>query len=250
MVKEKLLLLSITYPEFSKRYYYRVCVAGITDSGELRRVYPVPLNLYLTNINIFKKYNWIEYDRLEKGDYRKESYKANLRNVKILGIATHKEIGEIIKDSIENLENLTEFRDKNDLSLGFVKPDIDDITLEISEERIRMKRKLTSQLQLFTGTVGDFLIPEHIKINFSCNNTNNCTGHNIICEDIKCWEYFKEKQDKKIPLEIYKTSIEREVLTPLKTDSNLIMMMGTHFQFKTWLVISLISPSFLNNTIK
>ncbi len=217
-------------------------MAGITDSGELRRVYPVPIKIYLKNIDIFRKYNWIEYDRLEKGDYRMESYKANLRNARILDIATHREIDEMIKDRIRTLEDLTELRDKDDLSLGFVKPDIDDITLEISEERIRMKRILTSQLQLFTGTLGDLLIPEHIKINFSCNNSNNCTGHNIICEDIKFWEYFK---DKKISREIFKTTIEREFLSPLITDSNLIIMMGTHFQFKTWLIISLISHPIL-----
>jgi len=42
-MKERLLLLCMTYPTESRKYGSSVCMAGITDEGEFRRIYPVPI---------------------------------------------------------------------------------------------------------------------------------------------------------------------------------------------------------------
>lgn len=44
--REKLLVLAKTYPTISKTYEHLVCIAGITEDGEWRRIYPVPWNLF------------------------------------------------------------------------------------------------------------------------------------------------------------------------------------------------------------
>lgn len=240
MVREKLLILSITYPEFSKKYYYRVCMAGITETGELRRIYPVPINPFLKNPKIFEKYNWIEYDRLAKGNSRKESYKISLKKIKKIKSINYNAAVNLIKTKISNLEILSELRDKNDISLGFIKPNNLKITIEIPEGRIEKKKDLTSQRTLFDGTTGDLFIPHHVKFDFLCSNSLSCTGHSIICEDIKYWEYFRQNLNNKKPYYLNNKKVENEIINPIKKNPDLIFMMGTHFQFKTWIIISVI----------
>lgn len=238
MVREKLLILSITYPEFSKKYYYRVCIAGITEIGELRRIYPVPIKIFLKNSKIFEKYNWIEYDRLAKSNSRKESYKISLNNIKKVETIEINEVVDLIKNKISNLETLSELRDKKDISLGFIKPKNLKITVEIPVERIEKKKDLTSQRTLFNGTTGDFFIPYHFKFYFLCSNSISCKGHNIICEDIKYWEYFRQNLNNKKPYYLDCKKVETEIINPISMNPDLIFMMGTHFQFKTWIIIS------------
>ena len=45
-MRERLLILAKAAPETSKKYESLVCVAGITDSGEWRRVYPLPWKMF------------------------------------------------------------------------------------------------------------------------------------------------------------------------------------------------------------
>ncbi|MDE1768833.1 MAG: hypothetical protein KGH67_04430 [Candidatus Micrarchaeota archaeon] len=45
-MKEKLLVLAKAAPEISSKYEHLVCVAGITESGEWRRIYPIPWKIF------------------------------------------------------------------------------------------------------------------------------------------------------------------------------------------------------------
>ena len=63
MTKEKLIVLGKACPIISKKYEHLVCVAGITDKGEWRRIYPVPWEVFWKgNTTRFKKKAWIEYE--------------------------------------------------------------------------------------------------------------------------------------------------------------------------------------------
>lgn len=72
---QRVLILCKTYPSPSARYVETSCVAGISDSGELMRLYPVPFRL-IQDEQRFKKWQWISA-RLYKSntDNRPESYK-------------------------------------------------------------------------------------------------------------------------------------------------------------------------------
>lgn len=56
---ERILILCKTYPSPSSRYVETSCVAGMLESGELRRLYPVPFRL-LSDRQQFRKWHWIE----------------------------------------------------------------------------------------------------------------------------------------------------------------------------------------------
>lgn len=72
---EKVLILAKTYPSPSAKYVETSCVAGITDGGIMRRLYPVPFRM-IEGDKQFAKWQWIDV-RTEKAskDYRRESHK-------------------------------------------------------------------------------------------------------------------------------------------------------------------------------
>ena len=72
---ERVLILCKTYPSPSAKHAETSCVAGITEGGEMRRLYPVPFRL-IQDQRQFKKWQWIKA-RTERArdDARPESYK-------------------------------------------------------------------------------------------------------------------------------------------------------------------------------
>lgn len=55
----KVLITVMTYPHPSRGYQELVCTAGVTESGEWIRLYPVDYR-YREQHQQFKKYQWIE----------------------------------------------------------------------------------------------------------------------------------------------------------------------------------------------
>lgn len=61
--RERILITVMTYPHPSKKYMESVCVAGINESGQWIRLYPIDYR-YQPQKNRFRKYQWIEVDLL------------------------------------------------------------------------------------------------------------------------------------------------------------------------------------------
>lgn len=93
MVKKKVLITVTTYPLPSRSYDELVCTAGVLETGEWIRIYPVPLK-FLTGlrkdgkIESFK-YNWIELDLNKRtDDFRPESHSPinyDFKDIQLLG---------------------------------------------------------------------------------------------------------------------------------------------------------------------
>lgn len=79
MAKTKVLITVVTYPLPSRSYDELVCTAGILETGEWIRIYPVPLK-FLTGLRKDGKmesfkYNWLELDLNKRNDdFRPESH--------------------------------------------------------------------------------------------------------------------------------------------------------------------------------
>lgn len=71
---ERVLILCKTYPSPSSKYAETSCVAGMTEDGELIRLFPVPFRL-IGDSHKFKKWRWIKA-RIRKAskDHRRESH--------------------------------------------------------------------------------------------------------------------------------------------------------------------------------
>lgn len=83
----KVLIIAKTYPSLSNKYGELVCTAGITEDGNLIRIYPIPFRNIEDYEKKYKKYDWIEID-LERNtsDFRPESHRVlDIDSIKVVG---------------------------------------------------------------------------------------------------------------------------------------------------------------------
>ena len=81
----RVLILCKTYPSPSAKHVETSCVAGMDESGQLVRLFPVPFRL-VTDEQQFKKWQWIEA-RIRKAtdDHRPESHRISVDTIQTLG---------------------------------------------------------------------------------------------------------------------------------------------------------------------
>ena len=81
--QERILILVKTCPEPSRGYVETTCVAGITEAGEMRRIFPVPFR-FLDEEKRFKKWQWITIEtEAAVGDNRKESRRGDFNTIQL-----------------------------------------------------------------------------------------------------------------------------------------------------------------------
>jgi len=184
---ERLLVLAKTYPTVSRKYEHLVCIAGLTEDNEWRRIYPVPWQLFWTGSEQkFKKKTWIEY-KLESdkpSDRRPESRKIDWNSIKVL---EEEDFREIKRRLDENLVNLDEIQKKTDseVSLCVIKPIIKDFSWEESDYGAKLVKK-SQQLTLTDGQSAVKIKPIDKKFKYVFHCCRDCNKeHRIMCED---WE--------------------------------------------------------------
>ena len=72
VIRERILITVRTYPVISQKYIETVCTGGITDNGEWRRLYPVPLR-YLDTERRYKTFDVVDVEVKPGKDTRPES---------------------------------------------------------------------------------------------------------------------------------------------------------------------------------
>jgi len=236
---ERCLLLCVACPENSERYGAVVCMAGITDSGDFRRLYPVPLSVY-SEKNLQKR-RWIEYEIREKGDYRKESYKIDPETIEVQRQESYDSVRSIISEEVTSIHKLNE-RQKSgeEISLGIVKPhDIKSFTLDESQERAKLADEYNN---------GVNVMPHHARYTFQCSDSCSdvCLSskdyHDIMCEDIEVGNSYHNWKDNYSNGVVLEEKLEERFADWMFNERDLYFMVGTHFQYKTWLVVSVLYP--------
>lgn len=165
MPRYKVFLTVTTYPLPSRSYDELVCTAGLLESGEWIRIYPVPLSFLLGQRKSGKmqsfKYTWIELDLDRRtDDFRPESFSPKNYDFRDLehfekidtkgNWALRKEI--CLKNVFTNLDELIELsKAPNNKSLATFKPTRIE-RLEIVEDEPEWKnewKELRKQGDLF-----------------------------------------------------------------------------------------------------
>jgi len=83
MDRERILVTVRTYPTPSSQYVETVCTGGITEHGEWRRLFPIPLR-YLESDRQFQTYNVITANvGLPRSDRRPESRSPDCQSVQV-----------------------------------------------------------------------------------------------------------------------------------------------------------------------
>ncbi len=233
-----MLVLCQAYPVISSKYELLICMAGITDEGELRRIYPVPFNNW-QRAPISKR-RWIEYEMKDdrSSDGRKESRKIVPSTLSVGDKASDETVRGMMRDNLSTIERLKEDRD----SLGIIRPVVHDLDFEWKEARQKRSELISRQCTLEGGRLGFYFPPELIKYRFSCSGSDECLGHHIMCEDWEAILLYRKMCARAPTLEIAHEKVRSRLFDWMMKERDLHFMMGTDARYGKWLIISLLYP--------
>jgi len=166
MERAKICILVKAYPQPSQKYQETVCCAGITQSGKLIRLYPIPYRA-LNSEQKFNRFDWIECDIFRNAeDFRPESYKVVPESIAVIHKASAqspayraKLWAGLVSDSLGQLK--LQNSDKNiRTSLGIIKPDA--VSLLFSVKKLSESEK--EEKQLATGTYDQCMLFEEQNV--------------------------------------------------------------------------------------
>lgn len=235
-MKERLILLAMAYPEISQKYGYTVCMAGITEFGDFKRVYPVPYDLF--SKSGFRKRGVIEYEiRDGKEDYRKESQKIIPSSIKILNdIVNYEDIRSICKQKTTTIESLKGCFDRDKTSLGIVKPILQ--SFKLVEKELDPNNTLDDYMMF--PTIGSPEVLSHKMIcSFKCGESD----HSCSIVDIEVGQLYRKIKDGVIEKERIESKIRDKIMNWMKNTREIYFFMGTAFNHPNhWMILSLLYP--------
>lgn len=233
-----MLVLCQAYPIISSKYELLICMAGITDEGEFRRIYPVPLVKWQKDP--ISKRKWIEYEMKEdhSSDGRGESRKIVPSTISVQEEVSYETLRGILLDNLSTVERLTD----DGSSLGIIKPNVTDLDFEWKEARQRKSDLISKQCTLEGGRIGFYYPPELIKYRFRCNGSSACPGHHIMCEDWEAIMLYRRLHGLGPTMDVAHAKVRSKLYDWMVRERDLYFMMGTDARFGKWLIISLLYP--------
>ncbi|RCX08639.1 hypothetical protein [Extensimonas vulgaris] len=256
---ERILILAKTYPSPSAQYVETSCVAGISQDGSMRRLYPVPFRM-IEEGQQFKKWQWIEV-RVEKAnkDHRPESHKLYVDTITCGDVIdTKKEWASRWEwldkipafDSFDAIESgrlgdglsIALLRPKRLLGLEITKARNQDWT---EEEREKLMRE-QMQGDLFSEAEAKRQVKELRKVPFDFYYRYVCDtreGEKEHKHKIVDWEagalFWNCRRDHGVDWEApFRAKLEGQL-----GGKDLMFLMGNQHRFQDqWLIISLIYP--------
>ncbi len=245
-MKEKLLVLAKAAPMVSNKYDSLVCVAGITESGEWRRIYPIPWKYFWgSDPHHFSKKQWIEYELQSEqpSDHRPESRKIKPETIKVIRTANFKEIMGLIKPKLQDLPALQKI-DPRFCSLGVIKPKIVDF-YEMNNDQYEKQMEYKKQRTLGNQSAQPLEIPKK-KYGYKFLDEQK-NEHEMLCEDWEvaelyrhCEEY-RKKGKYKDEKEVFE-KIKQKMLQKIPAKEDFFFVVGTHFRFPTYMIIGILYP--------
>jgi hypothetical protein len=196
--KLKVLITVKTYPIPSAKYDELVCTAGVRESGDFVRLYPINFR-NLSFDQQYKKYQWIEVEATKHvgRDVRKESYRPNCDTLRVLGKPIPPKRGDwseraryALAKRSQSLEELYELQAQDNTSLGVFRPKtVKDLVISADETEWPAKFTAALKQSRLFETRGRTLVPPRkvpfkFHYEFECDDPR-CNGHRMMIED---WE--------------------------------------------------------------
>lgn len=199
MERLKVLVTVKTYPIPSAKYDELSCTAGVTESGDFIRLYPINYR-DLPWDQQFRKYQWIDVMAEKHGrrDFRKESWRPDSDSVTLLDepIPTGRggdwsERGKyVLKQVAASMEELRDRQERDNTSLGIFRPR-EVVDLLVTPDDAEWKRSFLDELRQArlweTRTKSrepPRKVPWRFQYRFRCDDPR-CNGHKLTNED---WE--------------------------------------------------------------
>ncbi|HTN76828.1 MAG TPA: hypothetical protein VL096_16330 [Pirellulaceae bacterium] len=251
--KTKVLIVVMTYPHPSRCYQELVCTAGVTESLEWVRLYPVDYR-YRPTHQRFKKYQWIEVELAPRGagnDNRKESRRPELDSIQLIGEPlTTKHDWQDRRQIVDALPHRTlnewkALHEQDETSLGIVRPKrVLDMKIRKSKEPDWKPEwnQLFRQQTLFGPPQKPLRkLPYSFHYIFECEDSDK--PNTAMCEDWELGALFLKESERLGSDELAARSVRDKFLTELcgpKKDTRFFM--GTFFPYNIWLVLGVFWP--------
>jgi hypothetical protein len=264
--KLKVLITVKTYPIPSKKYDELVCTAGVTETGEFIRLYPINFR-DLPYTQQYKKYQWIEViaEKHQGRDVRKESYRPDCDSIKILGEPIRsihdnwaKRAHYVLQNKARSMEDLYDQQKADWTSLGVFKPKkVHDLVISPDDPEWPPKFLHALQQQhLFEYRQKTLVPPRKVPFKFhycfECDDPRCKGNHRMMIEDWEVGALFWRLVDKgtshKEASEKVRDKFLKEICGP---DKDTYFYVGTILAHpKKWVVIGVFYPKIQSRKAK
>lgn len=250
--QKRVYIMVKTYPTPSKGYVETVCTAGITDTGEWIRLYPISYR-YLEDEQKYSKYSWIEIAvRKNSSDRRIESYQPVMESIKILDKPKSKElqwrealsiVRPIANKSLCEIKKLQENKNR---SLGIFKPyKVTDFYFEKEENASWTNEQAQYIQQTLLGPEIKELerIPYSFHYKFLCDH-EGCTGHDLTIIDWEIYQAYRSWRHRYSNENILLAKIKQKWFEELLgEDRDSFFIVGNHNRWQSsFMVLSVFWP--------
>lgn len=262
MVIERIIVLAKTYPEISTKHGPLVCVTGVNEYREWRRLYPVPFRIWIDDNYEgirFKKWDEIEVEVSEKPpphDKRHESRRViNWENIKIVNSIEDWGIRlAIIRKLLDSdLESIV----ASGRSLGVIRPFrvLDFFSKPRNRLRDEAEREVLKKMDEADSSVtlleyfersDKYLLPDvrepDVKVEenpwigykFYCNRS--CKGHEMMVIDWEAQELFRKYRTVEGP-------VRQKMFNELVFKRELYFIVGNTWRYhKSFMIVGLFYP--------
>jgi hypothetical protein len=199
MEELRVLITVKTYPIPSAKYDELVCTAGVTESGDFIRLYPINFR-DLPYSQQYKKYQWIrvQAEKHRGRDVRKESYRPDCSTLEVLGDPIKTNKGDwserskyVLLKKAQSMEALYERQAADSTSLGIFKPKrVADLIITPDEPKWKpsfvaaLKQARLWETRVKTAEPPR-KVPYKFHYRFECDDPRCNRNHEMMIED---WE--------------------------------------------------------------
>ena len=255
--KLKVLITVKTYPIPSAKYDELVCTAGVTESGDFVRLYPINFR-DLPFSQQYKKYQWIEViaEKHRGRDVRRESYRPDSNTIQIIGEPLKSNPGNwaeraryALAKKARSMEELNDQRKDDRTSLGIIKPKkVHDLV--ISDDDPEWKAGFKAALQQarlwddrIVSKVPPRKVPFKFRYRFECDDPR-CNGHRMMIEDWEVGALFWRLADQGLSHRDAAGKVREKFMDDLcGPDKDTHFFVGTILAYpNTWVVIGVFYP--------
>jgi hypothetical protein len=236
------LIIGRASPEPSKKHIETVCTGGITEDGQLLRLYPIPLR-YLEPSQKYKLWSWVKFEvQKNPQDKRKESYKVRENSIRVLTQVTDKseQFSLLSKGIFGDREELEQLYKQDWTSVGVIEIELVGIDRRKQRKDWAVQKPSLRQGNLYTKVLPLSQIPIELIFKYRCKNNPNCKSHK---STLIGWEYIEAFRQFTVRYKTIDNAYER--LTQKVIDNfadphkSTFALVGTHSRHPIWMVAQL-----------
>lgn len=182
----KVLITVKTHPIPSSKYDELVCTAGVTETGDFIRLYPINFR-DLPFSQQYRKYQWLEVDAVKHAgrDSRKESYRPDCNTIRLIGepLPSKDNWAERARYALakraQSMEELEARQEQDKTSLGIFRPkEVCDLVWSAADADWKPAFKAAlSQQRLWENRKASKEPPRKVPWKFQ---------YKFVCDDARC----------------------------------------------------------------